>query len=259
MKSVFSALGFLAVLSAPIGLQAQNNGGVGGLQGVTIQYAVQARGITVGTATYGYTFSGSTYRGTASHTLTGLARQLAGKRQDFTYSVSGVLTADGKPRPRTYRHQGGNRNRVVNVDFQDRAVITTSNPEMGMGVPPATPAQKLNTVDQVTMLAQMMLAQSDPCNQTVRVFLEGRTRFDLVMSPRGTQNVNIPGYRGVAQRCSVRFVPIAGFSDPMDAATLTFLFASTNGIFAPIQIQMPTDDAGIVRLDARRLTINGSR
>lgn len=233
--------------------------GPGNLQSVTIQYALIAKGINVGTATYGYSFSGGTYRGTASHFLTGLARQLAGKRQDFNYSVSGIVASDGKLRPRTYRHQGGSKNRIVNVDFQDRAVITTATPATGMGVPSATAAQKLNTVDQVTMIASMMTVASNPCNQTVRVFLEGRTRFDLTLSPSGNQNVNLAGYKGSAIRCSVRFTPIAGFPDPMDAATLSFLFAPTNGVFVPVQIQMPTDEAGIVRLEARRLTVTGTR
>jgi Protein of unknown function (DUF3108) len=258
MKSIHITALLVLACASPIAAVAQD-GGPGNLQGVTIDYNLIAKGINVGTATYGYSFSGNTYRGTASHRLTGLARQLAGSRQDFNYSVSGIVTPDGKLRPRSYRHQGGKRNRVVTVDFGDRAVTTTANPAMGMGVPPATAAQKLNTVDQVTMIASMMMVASNPCNQTVRVFLEGRTRFDLSLSPSGTQNVNLAGYRGPASRCSVRFTPIAGFPDPMDATNMTFVFAPSGGVFVPVQIQMPTDEAGIVRLEARRLTVIGAR
>jgi hypothetical protein len=58
----------------------------------------------------------------------------------------------------------------------------------------------------------------------------------------------------------VRFQPIAGFSDPQEAETLTFLFARTqSGMYAPIRIEMPTDDVGVARLEARRLTVNGTR
>jgi hypothetical protein len=258
MKSIYSSALVAATFLAGSAVQAQE-AGPGGLTAATIEYNLIAKGINVGTGVYSYAFSGNTYRGTASHRLTGLARQLAGSRQDFNYSVSGIITDDGKLRPRSYRHQGGKRNRVVTVDFGDRAVTTTANPSMGMGVPPATPAQKLNTVDQVTMMASMMVVAANPCNQTVRVFLEGRTRFDLNLSPSGTQAVNLAGFRGNAIRCSVRFNPIAGFPDPMDATNMTFLFAPTNGVFVPVQIQMPTDEAGIVRLEARRLTMVGSR
>jgi hypothetical protein len=258
MKSIYIKTALACALLSPLPLSAQE-AGPGGVQSVAIEFNLIAKNINVGVGTYSYTFSGDTYRGTASHRLTGLARSLAGSRQDFNYSVNGVVGDDGKLRPRSYRHQGGRRNRVVTVDFNERAVTTTANPAMGMGVPPATPAQKLGTVDQVTMMASMMTVAANPCNQTVRVFLEGRTRFDLTLSPSGTQNVNLAGYRGSAARCSVRFNPIAGFPDPMDATNMTFLFAPTNGVFVPVQIQMPTDEAGIVRLEAKRVTIVGTR
>ena len=258
MKLLYKFTLLACVLALPVTATA-DSAGPGDLRSVVIDYNLIAKGVNVGIGTYSYSFSGNTYRGTASHRLTGIARQLSGSRQDFNYSVSGIVTADGKLRPRSYRHQGGRRNRVVNVDFQDRAVITTATPPMGMGVPPATAAQKLNTVDQVTMMAAMMTVAANPCNQTVRVFLEGRTRFDLNLNPSGTQNVNLAGFRGRAIRCSVRLNPIAGFPDPMDDTNLTFLFAPMNGVFVPVQIQMPTDDAGIVRLEARRITVSGTR
>ena len=258
MKLYYATALAAILLSCPVTATAQE-AGPGALQSVAVEYNLIAKGLNVGTGNYSYAFSGNNYRGTASHRLTGLARQLAGSRQDFNYSVVGAVGADGKLRPRSYRHQGGKRNRVVTVDFGDRAVTTTANPAMGMGVPPASPAQKLNTVDQVTMMASMMVVAANPCNQSVRVFLEGRTRFDLNLSPNGNQNVNLTGFRGSAIRCSVRFTPIAGFPDLMDATNMTFLFAPTNGVFVPVQIQMPTDEAGIVRLEARRVTVVGTR
>lgn len=259
----FPKLALVAVLLAasaatPIAAQAQT-AGPGNLRSVAIDYNLIARGVNVGTGSYSYNFNGSAYTGTASHRISGLFRSVVGNRQDFNYSVSGSVGSDGKLRPRSYRHSGGKRNRVVTVDFGASAVTTTANPSMGMGQPPATPAQKLNTVDQVTMMASMMTVAANPCNQNVRVLLEGRTRFDLALSPNGTQNVNLTGFRGAATRCSVRFTPIAGFPDPMDATNMSFLFAPMNGVFVPVQIQMPTEEAGIARLEARRVTINGTR
>jgi hypothetical protein len=58
----------------------------------------------------------------------------------------------------------------------------------------------------------------------------------------------------------VQFRPIAGFGDPQEAATLTFLLAPTDsGMWAPVTIEMPTDGVGVVRLEARRLNVNGVR
>jgi hypothetical protein len=258
MKSLMRAL---AVAGAGLSLAAPAVGGAqdAPLSAFSVTYDAKARGITAINATYSYTFANGRYQANATHRAVGIVRSMVKNRQDYTYSVSGVIDENGQPRPRAYRHQGGGKNRVVNVSFSDAAVVTTANPPMGMGEPPATPAQKLNTVDQVTMLAQMLMAEGDPCRQRVRVFLEGRVRFDLVMSPRGTQAVNLTGFRGNAVRCTVRLVPIAGFSDPIEATNLTFLFAPINGYFAPVQIQMPTEDAGIVTLEARRVTVTGRR
>jgi hypothetical protein len=79
------------------------------------------------------------------------------------------------------------------------------------------------------------------------------------MTPNGTVNVDSRAYRGSAVRCSVQFRPIAGFGDPQEAATLTFLLARTDNGYAPIRIEMPTDGVGVVRLEAKRLTLNGAR
>lgn len=259
MRTVLAAISMAALTATATPAPAQTTAAPQPLTAFSVQYVANARGVDAGRATYSYTFANGRYTGTASHRLTGLARQLAGTRQDFDYTVSGVVSAAGALQPRSYRQTGGRRNRVITVAFSDRSVDVTANPDMGMGTPPATAAQRLGTVDQVTMMAQMLTATGNPCRQTVRVFLEGRRRFDLVMSPNGTQNVTIAGWRGTAQRCSVRFTPIAGFSDPIEASTMTFLFAPVNGYNVPLQIQMPTDDAGIVRLTAQRYTLQGAR
>jgi hypothetical protein len=104
----------------------------------------------------------------------------------------------------------------------------------------------------------MITASGDPCQRTIRVYMDGRSRFDFVLTPNGRVNVNTPAYRGEALRCRVEFRPIGGFSDPQETEVLTFLFAPTpSGMYAPVRIEMPTDDVGIARLEARRLSVNG--
>jgi hypothetical protein len=80
------------------------------------------------------------------------------------------------------------------------------------------------------------------------------------MTPNGNVNIDSRAYQGPGVRCRVQFRPIAGFGDPQEASTLTFLFARTpSGMWAPVTIEMPTDGVGVVRLEARRLTFNGTR
>jgi hypothetical protein len=140
---------------------------------------------------------------------------------------------------------------VVRVTFEGNQVTTVATPPMGMGHPPATPEQKAGTIDQVSMVLQMLYVHGDPCRQTYHVFMDGRSRFDLVLTPNGHQRASFPGYRGDVDRCSVAFQPIAGFSDPQQPEHLTFLFAHVNGYSVPVSIEMPTDAVGIVQLEAQ--------
>lgn len=221
-----------------------------------IVYSVSGKGIHAGEFNFGVKFEGGAYEATASRRMTGLVRTLVGSAQDYRYSSRGQVTAQGL-QPVAYRHQGGKRNRVVDVSFAGGAPVTTANPVMGMGNPPATPAQKAGAIDQVAAIASMVATTGDPCARTIRVLMDGRSRFDFVMSANGRVNVNTRAYRGQAIRCSVQFRPIAGFPDPQTPATLTFLFAPTsNGLFAPIRIEMPTDveQIGVAVLEARSFT-----
>lgn len=220
-------------------------------------YTISGRGVEAGEFLYGVKFENGAYEANARRRMTGAVGLLVGSSQNYTYSASGRMTARGLD-PEAYRHQGGKRNRLVTVDFRAAEPVTTATPVMGMGNPPATAQQKIGTVDQVTAIASMIVADGDPCNRTVRVLMDGRSRFDFVLTPAGTMPVRNRAWRGQAIKCSVAFRPIAGFPDPQTAATLTFLFARTpSGLYAPLRIEMPTDieQVGVAVLEAKSFTI----
>jgi hypothetical protein len=243
----------LAALAGPSAAQTPD-------RRVEVTYAAIARGISAGEFTYNFSQTGANYEVNARRRLTGLARSLMGESQDYTYSVRGAVSAAGLLQPAAYQHRGGRRDRLVRSTFSADDIVTTAEPRMGMGNPPATQAQKRGAVDQLTAIASMITTSGDPCARTVRVYMDGRSRFDFVMTPNGNVDVDNSAYRGRAVRCRVEFRPIAGFSDPQEPATLTFLFARTpSGLNAPIRIEMPSEDAGIVRLEARRVSVNGQR
>src|SRR5690606_29072009 len=145
--------------------------------------------------------------------------------------------------------------------FTATDVVTTASPgRPNMGDPPATPEQRRGVIDQITAIAAMVTASGDPCARTLRIYMDGRARFDFVLTPNGRVTINSRAYQGPGHRCRVQFRPIAGFGDPQEPATLTFLFAPTpSGMWAPITIEMPADGVGVVRLEARRLSFNGQR
>lgn len=223
---------------------------------LNVAYVISGKGLEAGEFLYGVKFEGGAYEATARRRMTGLVGALVGDAQNYSYSARGKVTPGGLD-PEAYRHQGGKRNRLVEVDFTSAAPVTTATPVMSMGDPPATTAQRAGTIDQVTAIASLIAADGDPCNRTVQVLMDGRSRFDFVFTPAGRVAVNTRAYRGQAIRCSVAFRPIAGFPDPQEPATLTFLFARTaNGLYAPLRIEMPTDieQIGVAVLEAKSFT-----
>lgn len=267
MRSLFAAvaaLGLAASLAASGGPAVAQTSAERSFDGA---YAVIARGIEAGDFTVRFRQTGDSYTVTANREMKGWIGAALQRSQDYRYSVRGTVAADGTLRPTSYEHQGGRRRddrpngRLVRASFSANDVTTTSVPEgMGMGDPPATAAQRRGVIDQITAIASMVTTTGDPCNRTLNVYMDGRSRFDFVFTPNGNVNINSRAYEGPGVRCRVQFRPIAGFGDPQEASTLTFLFARTpSGMWAPITIEMPTDGVGVVRLEARRLTFNGAR
>jgi hypothetical protein len=262
MKALFAAALTLG-LAAGVGAATAQTGN-SSFEG---RYAVIARGVEAGDFDYSFRQTGASYEATANREMKGWVGAALRRSQDYTYSVRGTVAADGTLQPSVYQHQGGRRRddrpngRLIRATFTANDVITTASPgNPNMGNPPATPAQRRNTVDQITAIAAMITAQGDPCARTLPVYMDGRSRFDFVLTPNGAVTVNSRAYQGPGVRCRVQFRPIAGFSDPQEPATLTFVFARTDsGLWAPITIEMPTDGVGVVRLEARRLTVNGTR
>jgi hypothetical protein len=230
-------------------------------------YSVYARGVEAGDFNYNFRQNGATYEANARREMKGMARAMFGRNQDYNYSVRGSVTSEGRLQPEAYQHQGGRRRddrpngRLVRATFSATDVVTVTDPPgMGMGSPRATPEQRRGVIDQISAIASMVIAAGDPCSRTINVYMDGRSRFDFVLSPNGRVNVDSRAYEGEAVRCRVQFRPIAGFNDPQEAATLSFVFAQTpSGMWAPITIEMPTDGVGVVRMEARRLTFNGQR
>lgn len=259
-KGLLFALG-MAALAGPAAAQTAQN------RTFSAIYGVHGRGVEAGDFTYTFTQTGSSYTANATREMKGWVGAALNRSQDYTYSVSGTVAADGSLRPSQYQHQGGRRRedrpngRLIRATFTGNDVVTTASPgRANMGDPPATPEQRRNTIDQLTAIAAMVTATGDPCSRTLRIYMDGRARFDFVLTPNGNVNVNTRAYRGAAVRCRVQFRPIAGFGDPQEPATLSFVFARhASGMWAPVTIEMPTDGFGVVRLEARRLIVNGGR
>lgn len=130
---------------------------------------------------------------------------------------SGMMTANGPvPQNYTFRYATGDRRENVEIRFQRRMVqdILINPPQYpGARNVPITAAHLQNVVDPLSalvLLSQARLTRGEACNKRLPIF-DGKIRYDLVLSPKGTRNIGSAGrLRGTAYVCSVRYVPIAG-------------------------------------------------
>jgi hypothetical protein len=130
---------------------------------------------------------------------------------------SGLMTANGPvPQNYTFKYATNDKRESVELRFQKRMVqdILINPPQYpGSRNVQITAAHLQNVVDPlsaIVLLSQARLNRGEACNKRLPIF-DGKIRYDLVLSPKGTRNVGSSGkLRGTAYVCSVRFVPIAG-------------------------------------------------
>ncbi len=130
---------------------------------------------------------------------------------------SGQMTSSGPaPSNYTFRYAVGERRETIELRFQQKMVqdITINPPSYpGSRRVPITAAHLQNVVDPasaIILLSQARSSREDVCNKRLPIF-DGRIRYDLVLSPKGTRTIPTAGrLRGVAYVCSVRYVPVAG-------------------------------------------------
>jgi hypothetical protein len=130
---------------------------------------------------------------------------------------SGLMTANGPvPQNYTFKYATNDKRESVELRFQKRMVqdILINPPQFpGARHVPITAAHLQNVVDPlsaIVLLSQARLNHGEACNKRLPIF-DGRIRYDLILSPKGTRAVGSSGkLHGTAYVCSVHFVPIAG-------------------------------------------------
>jgi hypothetical protein len=157
----------------------------------------------------------------------------------------------GEVKPLLYRHVGGRKGRVVEVRTAGGEVVNTATPPFGsMGDPPASPAQKLEGKDALSAMVALAVepAPDAPCRHTIKVF-DGRTRYDLALSPLGWENVHVEGFKGRAAKCVAQYHRISGFEKdgpPLFSRPLIFwLGRLSNGLIVPVKMEGGTSAGGV--------------
>ena len=134
-----------------------------------------------------------------------------------TLNSRGKITGNGvKPVYYQALDDEGRKNRMTKITYRpDHVDVDVEPPYGNWGDPPASPEQKLESVDPMTALVLMaMNAQAtpeDPCQGTVPIF-DGKGRYNLHMSlHRHVNKLDAKGWKGPAFICNVKYEEVAGY------------------------------------------------
>ena len=187
----------------------------------------------------------------------------------------GLMTANGPvPQNYTFRYATSDKREALEIRFQQRMVqdiIINPPSHPGSRAVPITSADLQNVVDPlsaVVLLAQgrsSRMSGGDACNKRLPIF-DGRVRFDLVLSPKGTRSIGNAGkLHGTAYVCRVNYVPIAGhkagksgdYATGNSGIEIWLVPMPEAGLLVPYYVHVPTP-AGTVSMVAAKFDVETS-
>ncbi|MDZ4792371.1 MAG: DUF3108 domain-containing protein [Hyphomicrobiales bacterium] len=187
-----------------------------GAMKVDTVYDISFNGLSIGD------FQLNTNMGTRDYSMTAKANisVLGGMVFEWkaTTRSSGTVTAGG-PRPSAYSfaYQTSDKKEQIDLKFTSNTVsqITLNPPRRSSSKQiPITQTHLQNVLDPLSAVVQLSQARtqkqkSSACDKRLQIF-DGKARYDLVFSSKGTKQLDESGYKGVAYVCRVKYVPIAG-------------------------------------------------
>ncbi|MET0547546.1 MAG: DUF3108 domain-containing protein [Caulobacterales bacterium] len=221
-----------------------------GTRQVTTSYEGSWNGFATLDIAVAATITPKAYAVVANLTPEGLTELTSHLRKSTTYQArsSGEMTPSGAT-PVYYFHHGGKRGREVELKFSPKGVVTKAKPVFGnFGDPPASPAQKREAMDSLTAAITMATANSDNvCSRTLKIF-DGKARYNLTLTPAGSQKISTPGYKGATLKCHAQYTRVAGYDrpkkneKPLVEKPFTIWFApAPNGLQIPARIKMDSN------------------
>jgi hypothetical protein len=154
------------------------------------------------------------------------------------------------------------QDRVAKLDYPgDGRVLAQLVPTEDPGRPQPSAQQILGTLDPLSALLAIghRAARARRCEGRFEVF-DGRRRYDVVLADEGSEPIeDAPAFAGMARRCKVAAVKIAGFSHDQDYAPQTttarvWLAAPRAGAPAlPVRVDFDSVGWGLVEVRMTRV------
>jgi hypothetical protein len=240
-------------LLIPFRAYAQSAGGMK----VNAAYDISFNGLNIGAFNLNTTMGSRDYVMAAKATISVLGGMV------FEWSAntksSGSVTAGG-PRPSAYSfaYETSDKKEQIDLKFSANTVTQiTLNPPRGTSSKriPITQAHLQNVLDPLSAVVQLSHARTQKqktgaCHKRLQIF-DGKMRYDLVFSPKGTKQLDEGGYTGTAYVCRVKYVPIAGhkpgkrddeneLAAANDNIEIWMILVDDADIFVPYYIVVPT-------------------
>lgn len=148
-------------------------------------------------------------------------------RVNLHAASEGVLLAAAAVVPRSHQQvmDAGGKDREAHLEYPgDGRVLAQLVPPEDPGRPRPTPQQILDTIDPLSAILAIgsRAARAGSCDGRFAVF-DGRRRYDVVLTDEGSERIAAPAvaFDGMARRCRVAAVKIAGFSNDLDYSPQT--------------------------------------
>ncbi len=224
---------------------------------VRLTYNGRMAGLRVMKATFDVDLAADSFAAVSGFRAAGLAGFF--KSSTVSSDTTGRLVG-GRVKPGDYHHVevSGDKRREIVLRRRRGEVKVRARPRLGsLGEPPASEDQKREALDPLAAwLAIMLESPAAPCDRRVPVF-DSKLRYDLVFTSGGVDDIRTRGYAGPAEKCVVRYRPIAGY-DPEDLAdedvykTPIYVWLATvePGVRAPVRVAA-SFRAGVVRVPMR--------
>ena len=236
---------------------------------VSATFDVEFGGVGIGSFDFNSTTTGNTY---ALNGVGKLSLLFGALKWNGNSEATGTVTADA-PLPKTFgfafksSSKAGSTKLIYTGNTVTRVIQDPDKPPKE-GTVPVQPSHLVNVLDPMSALLAMSKGTSgNPCQRRIPIF-DGRARFDLVLSPKGTVQLTEQrpsGQPGTGYVCRVKYIPIAGHKPDEETGAM----AKSNDIeivlrpipsanvFVPYRVTVPTI-AGNAVLKARRVDITTS-
>ena len=215
-------------------------------------YDISLLGLTLGRANLSGGIDDRGYKLDLVARLTGLVGGFTGGRGAGT--ASGTIAA-GRPVAASFAvsSASSSESRTVRMALAGGGVSAVEIAPPIDEKPDRVPVKddhKRNIIDPLSAFLMPVAAKGPnaACNRTLPIF-DGAARYDIKLTPAGTREVTLDGYRGPVAICQARYVPIAGhralrpstkfMAENREISTWLAPVAGTN-VMVPVRISVKT-------------------